>query len=657
MAMAQDIPATSAVLFDECTQLQQQVLELQATIERNRLNFQETLTKAHEESDRLRLLNAQWQAKHREQLIRADDQRRLCEQRLDTILQSKSDAPPQPVLKLSAPLQLHPAWAEPPIADASHQSMVEWLALNDARFEQAHRDLEASCSEAAQGQRQAQLLQGAVDERDAQIRKLQRQLGQWLLSPHSRQHSETRTRQLEEQLLYFQQHYSQLEDQLAKAHEEAQQAHTTHARKSQAWVDHMQRYEHRQDQMRDQLLQLERLVTELEKQPLLNTAAMVAPSTGPFRHSGADEPASSLENLRSQLQAVETDRDNLRHLYEQTLREVRVLQAQLRSKPTAVRTPQSAPGSAAASPALGQANLRSSSPAGDTPLRTGSSGTQPPPTGSEYALVLGDVRAVIEYLHNRLRPSPARSSVPVCLASATRPLADLLHRLDRHLSDQEATFTVTQQDRLAETTQALSDLRTRYWTISDDYQRIRQELEQLKPSKATKAPSLASEGPPLRQRLDALLAQHQALTQDHAKLDVTLRNAIQEVEKLRELLDSAERQNRSLKAFTNELERENQQYRNELTNVKQRNQTMITSIASLEAVSAQVKELSDLQDLLRATELSKDEYKRHALELARDVEQFQAMVRQLEIERDGLAVQVKSRAHRLQREQQQERRL
>ncbi|KAJ1982663.1 hypothetical protein H4R35_000186 [Dimargaris xerosporica] len=650
MAMAQDIPAASAVLYDECTQLQQQVLELQATIERNRLDFHEALTKAHQESEQLRLLNAQWQVKHREQLIRADDQRRLCEQRLDTALQSISDAPPQPVFKLSTPLQLHSAWAEPPIADASHQSMAEWLALNDTRFEQAHRDLDASRDETAQCQRQVQLLQTAVDERDAQIRKLQRQLGQWLLSPHSRQHSEARTRQLEEQLLYFQQHNTQLEDQLAKAHEETQQARTVHTRKSQAWVDHMQRCDRRQDQMRDQLQQLERLVGELERQPLLDTEVTIAPSMAPPRHLDTDEPTGSLNKLWAQLQAAETDRANLQHLYEQTLREVRVLQSQLRSKPTAVRTPQSAPGSAAASPALGQ---------------TRPSGTQPPPTDSEYALVLGDVRAVIEYLQNQLQSSPAQSSVPVCLASATRPLADLLRQLDQRWRAQDATPTNMERDRLAETTKALSDLRTRYWAINDDYRRIRHELEQLKPSKATKVPPLSSAGPPPQQRLDDLLAQHQALTQDHAKLDVALRNAIQEVDKLRAQLDSAERQNRSLKAFSNELERENQEHRNELADLKQRNQTMVASLASLEAVSTQVKadkgalgqELSALQDLLRATELSKDEYKRHALDLARDVERFQAMVRQLEIERDGLAVQVKSKAHRLQREQQQERRL
>ncbi|KAJ1923731.1 hypothetical protein IWQ60_005680 [Tieghemiomyces parasiticus] len=557
MAMAQD-SSTTSVLLEECQRYQAQVLDLQRQLEEDRISRQEEEARAQHETDELHFVNQQWKAKYTALLVQTDEQRRLLQIRIETALQNRA-APKAAVLNLPSAIQT--VESELPSAltaltQGDHQHYIpsrDWAELDHARVERIDQALQDSEARNRELKKELALKDSAVAQRDALIAQLQTQLGQWLLAPENKRSVESRHQAFEDQFMYLQQRNIQLEENLNSVQQELQTAQANLQSVEQQASQDLAGLEDRNAAMYDKLVHLQNLIGQLEDVRLPETVDTPqapeppAEPTSPIQPETAPAPtlgdSQLLQQLSQQLGEAIQDRDNLRNLYGQVVRELQALRRQIRANQTG------SPGlSPSAPPAIPRATtFHSTQPEAKAP----SNG----PT-HDLEVLRTDLENLLKYARTLADPSADHATSTFCLAPETRAVADELQRVGQSVAAPDAPSSAPTTAELERLRGELASLNKQYETQLRDKHRLEKayleldarlrasqaQLRQVEidantartqPAEASATPPPPSdEGRKLAGDFEELLDKYHQLTREHEKLDVGLKVAIQDVDRL-----------------------------------------------------------------------------------------------------------------------------
>ncbi|RKP35887.1 hypothetical protein BJ085DRAFT_31061 [Dimargaris cristalligena] len=677
-------PSPTSVLLKECNRYQSELLDLQNLLENLRLTHQEELVRAQREADELRLLNNEWKAKYNALLVQTDDQRSLLQKRLDAAMGNRAISR-SAVLNLTSPIEI-PFLREPSqrltqLANSEGDGPCNrlrqrnWASLDHARFDQLQQEADASEADVAKLNQQVESLQTRLRKKDTRITELQSQLTSWLVDPNNKQAIGTRAQQLADQLLFVQQQNDQLTDKLETAQAHFDEAKRDHTKELDQAKSHISQANKTNTDTYEKLLFLQSLVAELEKLDLTPTPEPASHSPRTTVHPPVVEPDRTLlEKLSGQLTNVTQDRDNLRQLYEQVIRELQQLRQQFKTYKQ---------GSSTTSPKSKDPPVLSQTSGGSPHLQTTSS-PQPGTSATEtrirdhqqnLELMDSDIEKLSDYTRRIATGLSSEVDPPNCASQTLRPLVEQLKRLHGQLMElsranrQSPPVAPANQGSLAtdgratmgSSAGAMAGLERAYLKLTAEHESVLNELKKLQSrspptvqhsrSADHTLPSSAVQRQYLSGEINDLLENFQQLTRDHEHLDESFKNAIEEVDRLRNSLKASDGQRESSEKYCQELKAECKRYQQDMSLLREQNKHISKSLASISAISDQIKadkaglskELLSLQDLLKATEMSKNEYKRNALMLTRDLEQLRTCLRQCEVERDSLTVQLRAK--------------
>ncbi|KAJ1950375.1 hypothetical protein FBU59_000714 [Linderina macrospora] len=192
----------------------------------------------------------------------------------------------------------------------------------------------------------------------------------------------------------------------------------------------------------------------------------------------------------------------------------------------------------------------------------------------------------------------------------------------------------------------LSETQKKYAQTSAELLQAQESLKKLQQSVGER-----------QDQYDSTLSEYTMLIEQHKKLDKSLKQAVAEVDEWRAKADEKEHKVSEISRRLDEYKLGYKQASSELKTCKRTLETYTGDLAALRASQANhdrdvqqlQEELDQATKLRRATEMSKDDYKRQLAKALEECESHRGLAKHLQAERDGLRVQANAQFHLRQR--------
>ncbi|KAJ1922284.1 hypothetical protein H4219_000146 [Mycoemilia scoparia] len=220
----------------------------------------------------------------------------------------------------------------------------------------------------------------------------------------------------------------------------------------------------------------------------------------------------------------------------------------------------------------------------------------------------------------------------------------------RGKSDEEAAAIESLNKKNSQISEELDMLRSKNLELQNRYEVLETSLQEK-----------ISTAKDYQERYSQLVESYTKLTTEHEKLDHSLKNALMDVYKYQSQVVERDSQITTLEKSVEEYKVNCQNHSTELKSTKAELANITADLKTLrtynehdrEERSRLGRELKEAHKLRKATELSKDEYKRLLSDALKEAQANRDLISQIRVERESLAVQLSAQLHRCQRLEQQ----